>query len=125
MTIASQLRDIRDQIDVVLTRLDMLHNKVNDLSNQFDTLSESETAILTKENAMAIDLAGITAEVERNTTETESVKQLVTNLAAIIAGIPPSTDPVTQAALDQLKTTLKTNDDAIADLVVANTPAAP
>ena len=36
-----------------------------------------------------------------------------------------STDPATQAAIDALVAQLKGNDDAIADAVTANTPAAP
>lgn len=73
---------------------------------------------------MAIDLTSLTAEVTRNGDVTASIVQLVNNLAQQIANIPASTDPVTQAALDTLKTTLSTNDDAIAAAVVSNTPAA-
>ncbi len=71
---------------------------------------------------MAIDLTSLTAEVARNTSVEQSVVTLVNNLAAQIAAIPASTDPVTQAALDALKTTLSQNDDAIAAAVTANTP---
>jgi hypothetical protein len=45
-------------------------------------------------------------------------------LAAQIAAIPPSNDPTTQAALDQLTATLTANDSGIAAAVTANTPAA-
>ncbi len=78
-----------------------------------------------KETQMAIDLTAVTAEVANNTSVTNSVVQLLNNLTAIIKAIPPSNDPVTQAALDQLTATLTTNDKAAADAVVANTPAAP
>jgi hypothetical protein len=44
-------------------------------------------------------------------------------LTALIKAIPVSTDPVTQAALDALTTTLTANDTTIAAAVVANTPA--
>ncbi len=74
---------------------------------------------------MAIDLTSITAEVARNSSVEASIVQLVNNLAAQIAAIPPSTDPVTQAALDALNATLTSNDDAIAAAVTANTPPAP
>ena len=74
---------------------------------------------------MAIDLTALTAQVANNTTVTSSVVTLVNNLAAQIAAIPTSTDPVTQAALDQLTATLTSNDTAIASAVTANTPAAP
>jgi hypothetical protein len=82
-------------------------------------------SLLNQEAKMAISLTAITAEVANNTSVTASVEQLVTNLATQIAAIPPSTDPVTQAALDALTATLNTNDTGIAAAVVANTPAAP
>lgn len=73
---------------------------------------------------MAIDLTTITAAVAKNTEVDASVEQLLANLTAMIKAIPPSTDPTTQAALEQLATTLATNNDNIAAAVVANTPAA-
>lgn len=73
---------------------------------------------------MAIDLTKLTAEVTANTTVTSSVETLITNLAAQIAAIPTSTDPVTQAALDALVATLNANDTSLANAVTANTPAA-
>jgi hypothetical protein len=45
-------------------------------------------------------------------------------MAAQLAAIPPSSDPTTQAAIDGLKATLQANDDALADAVSKNTPAA-
>jgi hypothetical protein len=74
---------------------------------------------------MAIDLTAVTAEVAKNTSVTGSVVTLLQQLTAMIQAIPPSTDPVTQAALDQLVATLTGNDQTVADAVVANTPAAP
>ena len=74
---------------------------------------------------MAVDLTAITAEVANNSSVTGSVLTLVQNLVAQIAAIPPSTDPVTQAALDALTATLSGNDGSIAAAVEANTPAAP
>ena len=81
--------------------------------------------ILKQEKAMAIDLTAITAEVAKNTDVTSSVVKLLANLTALIKAIPPSNDPVTQAALDQLTSTLSANDTAAAAAVVANTPAGP
>lgn len=101
------------------------------LANQSRILANQQTilAILrqlaTQEREMAIDLTTITAEVANNTSVTQSVVKLVQNLAAQIAAIPPSSDPATQAALDQLSATLKANDTAIAGAVTANTPAVP
>ena len=58
--------------------------------------------LLRKEDQMAIDLTKLTAEVANNTTVEASVEALVAQLVALVKAIPPSTDPVTQAALDQL-----------------------
>ena len=103
---------------IVLTKLNaVLRNQ----SAMFALLGE----VLQKENKMAVDLTAITAEVANNTTVGGSVLTLVQNLVATIAAIPPSSDPVTQAALDALTATLTGNDTAIAASVVANTPAAP
>lgn len=79
--------------------------------------------LIKQEKQMAIDLTAITAEVANNTSVTQSVVTLVQNLAAQIAAIPPSNDPTTQAALDQLTQTLTANDSAIAAAVTANTKA--
>jgi hypothetical protein len=88
---------------------------------RLDTIVQKLNLLLTKESDMAIDLSALTAEVTRNSDVTASVVQLINNLAAQLAAIPASTDPVTQAALDNLKATLSANDDAIASAVVANT----
>ena len=100
----SHYRSIRDQLNRIEAKLDLL---------------------VSKENRLMIDVASITAEVARNTDVEQSVLKVVQNLAAAVAAIPPSTDPTTQAALDALTATLKNNDDAIAAAVVANTSAAP
>ena len=99
--------------------------KLNAVLRNQSTMLALLSEILQKENKMAIDLTAMTAEVANNTSVTASVEQLVTNLVAQIAAIPPSSDPVTQAALDALTATLSGNDTSIAAAVVANTPAAP
>jgi hypothetical protein len=81
--------------------------------------------LIRKETKMAIDLTGLTAEVARNTTVTASVGALLDQLTALIKAIPPSTDPVTQAALTDLVNTLTANDAVLTAAVTANTPAAP
>jgi hypothetical protein len=80
-------------------------------------------SLMTQEAKMAIDLAAVTAEVAKNTTVTGSVVTLLQQLTALIQAIPPSTDPVTQAALDDLVAKLTANDQTVADAVAANTPA--
>ena len=93
------------------------------LQAQLNRIETKLNTVIKQESAMAIDVTALTAEVARNTTVEQSVVTLVNNLAAQIAAIPASSDPVTQAALDSLKTTLSQNDDAIAAAVAANTVA--
>jgi small-conductance mechanosensitive channel len=95
----------------------------NGLIHRLNVMTAKLNTIIAKDTQMAIDVSALTAEVTRNSDVTASVVQLVNNLAAQIAAIPASTDPVTQAALDALKATLTANDDAIADAVTANTKA--
>jgi small-conductance mechanosensitive channel len=95
------------------------------LIRRLDNITTKLNLLLTQESNMAVDVAALTAEVTRNSDVTQSIVQLVKNLADQLAAIPPSSDPTTQAALDALKATLSTNDDAIAAAVVQNTPAAP
>lgn len=92
--------------------------------SRLDTITALLNAITNREKKMAIDLTAVTAEVANNVNITNSVVTLLGNLTALIQEIPPSSDPVTQAALDQLTTTLASNDVTIANAVVANTPAA-
>lgn len=92
-----------------------------DLRTQLNRIESKLNRLINQEAQMAVDVSAITAEVQRNTTVTQSVVQLVQNLADQLANIPPSTDPQTQAAIDGLKATLTANDDAIAAAVTANT----
>ncbi len=93
-------------------------------ANQLTMLGMLKT-IIKQEGQMAIDLTAITTEVAKNTTVAGSVVALLQQLTAMIQAIPPSSDPVTQAALDALVASLSTNDQAVAAAVVANTPATP
>jgi hypothetical protein len=81
--------------------------------------------LINQEAKMAIDLTSITASVATQTTVDASIVQLCDNITAALAAIPPSTDPVTQAAIVALQATIDTNNAAIAADVVKNTPAAP
>ncbi len=92
------------------------------LTNQV-TMIGMLTQILAKETKMALALDNITAAVAADTTVVGSVQTLLTQLTAMIAAIPPSTDPTTQAALDALATQLGANNSALAAAVAANTPA--
>jgi hypothetical protein len=94
------------------------------ISTLLARIDANVTKLLAKESAMALDLTTLTAEVAKNTTVAGSVETLLAQLTAIIKAAPPSSDPTTQAVLDQLASTLTNNDTAIAAAVVANTPAA-
>ena len=100
-------------------------NQFTAINYRLDVITGLLRQLLKLENTMAIDLTAMTAEVANNTSVTSSVVTLLGNLTALIKAIPPSTDPVTQAALDQLSSTLAANDTTIAGAVVSNTPAAP
>jgi hypothetical protein len=65
------------------------------------------------------DLAGLTAQVEQNNTVIGSALALINGFAAQLAAA--GTDP---AKLQALQDSLKTQDDALAAAVAANTPAA-
>jgi hypothetical protein len=97
----------------------------SDIYTLLTRIDANVTRLLAKETAMALDLTTLTAEVSRNTTVEQSVVALLGQLTAIIKTIPPSTDPTTQAALEQLAATLSGNDTAIAAAVTANTPEGP
>jgi hypothetical protein len=96
----------------------------SDVFTLLTRIDANVTRLLAKETVMALDLTTLTAEVSRNTTVAGSVETLLAQLTAIIKTIPPSTDPTTQAALEQLAATLASNDTAVSAAVVANTPAA-
>jgi hypothetical protein len=74
---------------------------------------------------MTVNIDALTAEIANNSTVQGSVVALLQQLAAQVSAIPPSSDPVTQAALDALVATLSQNDQTLADAVIANTPPAP
>ena len=75
--------------------------------------------LLERQGEIMADLTQLQAEVERNTAVDESAITLLNGLAAQIESI--KTDP---AALQALANSLKSSSDALAQAVVANTPAA-
>ena len=103
----------------MLNSLSLLH-----IDRKLDRMVDMLNQILKGQQMASVDLAAITNGVTNNTAVITSVIQLIQNLAALVAAIPPSSDPVTQAALDKLTATLVANDAAAAAAVVANTPAA-
>ncbi len=76
--------------------------------------------ILKEERAMAIDLTGLTAKVAKVQGAEDSAVALLEGLTAYIKSIPPSNDPATQAALDDLASKLDVGADGLSAAVVAN-----
>ncbi len=77
--------------------------------------------LLTKEAKMAVDLTALTAAVAANADVETKVEAMVSHLVDLLNAIPPSSDPVTQAALDGLSAALEDSTAKLAALVVADT----
>lgn len=67
--------------------------------------------------ALMLDLSALQAEVSRNTTVDASIKALCEQIA-------DSIDGANQAQIDQIVSTLRNDNDSLAQFVVENTPAA-
>lgn len=80
--------------------------------------------LLKQEAKMAIDLTRQTAAIAKNTDTVASAALAIKTIEDLLTAIPPSNDPVTQAALDQLTDTLEANNAALA-AAVATTPQNP
>jgi hypothetical protein len=91
------------------------------LGLQLQAIDAKLNRMIKGELQMAIDLSKLQDAASKQTTVTQSVVNLMQTLAAQIDAIPPSSDPATQAALDQIVQTLNDNDDALASAVTANT----
>ncbi len=87
---------------------------------QLDRIESKLDRILTLENQEMADLTQITADVSANGDAVASAVQLLQNIKAALdaAGSDPT-------ALAALSSSLEANTQALADAVVANTPAAP
>lgn len=94
----------------ITKRLERIEDKLDQLLTTFSQA---------KETIMA-DLAGLKAEVERNTAVDQSAITLLNGLAAQIESL--KTDP---AALQALADQLKASSNDLAAAVAANTPASP
>ena len=112
-----------DQRDIYALLRTLHANQLQMLSYLRALIGMSQT-LTNMESKMTVNIDQLTAEVANNSTVTGSVVTLLQQLAAQISAIPPSSDPVTQAALDALVGTLAGNDTTIANAVVANTPVA-
>ena len=86
---------------------------------QLDRIEAAIAQVLTKESTIMAAIDDLQAEVTRDTTVIGSAVTLINGFAAQLAAA--GTDP---AKLQALQNTLKTNVDALASAVAANTPAA-
>jgi len=71
-----------------------------------------------EEDDLAIDTSKLAAQIQNNS-------DLIDTAITMLKAIPPSTDPQTQAAIDQLTTTLANKDSDLSQAFLANTPADP
>ena len=93
---------------------------------KIDALALMMTCQLEEENAMAVDLAQIQADVGKNADVVQSAVVLLSGLKSQIDDLKTkvSPDPDTQAAVAALAQTLESQTKALADAVAANTVAA-
>ncbi len=96
----------------------------SDLRAQLDRIEAKLLIINKQETAMAIDLTGMTAELAKNTNVSASAVVAINTLLAQLAALPPSTDPMTQAAIDNIVANWQANDNTVA-AAIANTPQNP
>lgn len=103
-----------------VNRFNRLFEDLQRLDEKLDQVIWLQTVALRLEIKMANELDALTAQVAANTTVSASALALINGIAARItaAGVDP-------AKLAALTASLKTDDDALAAAVVANTPATP
>ncbi len=89
---------------------------------QFNALDKKLDQLIAKENKLAQELETLKQQVAANTTVIGSAKDLLVGLKKKLDDAIASGDP---AQLTALSDELKTQDDALAAAVVANTPATP
>jgi hypothetical protein len=110
--------------DDELNLLENIEKRLWSAQKQLTQIAARLDQIAAKETTTMIDVTKLTAELTNNTNATNAVVALVNTIATELKNIPPSNDPVTQAAIDAAVATLTTNDATIAAAVVAGTPAA-
>jgi hypothetical protein len=96
-----------------------LRRDIASLKLQNDAVLAALTTLLNQGKTNMADLTSLTAQVAKNTTVVGSAVTLIQGFAAQLAAA--GTDPVKLAALQQ---SLSDSDDALANAVAANTPAA-
>ena len=100
-------------------RIDLYLHVVDDsASAKLDAILATLAQLKQEEVTMSAELDALTAEVTNATTVEQSAIALIQGLAAKIESM--KNDP---AALSALAASLKTQDDALAAAVTANTPA--
>jgi hypothetical protein len=94
------------------------------INDRLDVLTRLIRQILQEDKQMAIDLTAQTAAIAANTSAVNSAAAAITMIEGLLNAIPPSNDPVTQAAIDNLTATLNANNATLA-AAVATTPQNP
>ena len=96
------------------------------IEGKLDALALMMKSHLNKENAMAVDLAQIQADVGKNGDVVQSAVILLSGLKSQIEDLKAkvSSDPQTQAAIATLSQSLGAQTKSLADAVAANTVAA-
>jgi hypothetical protein len=96
------------------------------IESKIDALALMMTSQIEQENAMAVDLAQIQADVGKNADVVQSAVTLLSGLKSQIDDLKTkvSSDPQSQAAVAALSQSLEAQTKALADAVAANTVAA-
>jgi chromosome segregation ATPase len=97
-----------------------LVNALDRLDDKLDTLLATSASVSKEMTQMSAELDTLTAQVKATDDAEQSALVLINGIAARLAAA--GTDP---AALNALAADLKTNSDALAAAVTANTPAGP
>lgn len=97
-----------------------------ELRNMVQKLMRMEKQDMTVQKDIADALAKVQADVQAQTTVTESVKAYVAGINQQLADLAASTkDDTTAAALQALSAQIEANTSSDASAIIANTPAAP
>jgi len=105
-------------------RLDIFVHVVGDNSKQ-DLILAKLDEILQKEDAMAVDFSQLQQDVANDTNVVSSAVTLLQSLKAQLDAALALGDPAQiQSQIQQISQSLEANSTALAQAVVANTPAA-
>lgn len=106
-------------------RLDAIDARLSVIERTLLYLVRMEGSEMAQIDDLNDQLAGMDAEIAKQTTVNQSAVTLLQELKAAVDNIPNAPDLSSAVAMAQaISAKLSTNDQALADAVVANTPAA-